>query len=331
MSDENSLLDSTRFRREREADWRRLDALLERVAKKSSKALSEEELIDLPRLYRSTLSALSVARTTSLDKNAVSYLESLCTRAYFFIYGSRSTFGERVSSFLRRDWPDAIRRLRNETLAALAFLTIGAVAAFMLVSNDPDWFYSFVPGDLAAGRTPSASTESLRGALYEGGGGLSVFATSLFTHNAGIAIFAFALGFAFCAPTAVLLIWNGCILGAFLAVYVSRGLGFELGGWLLIHGVTELFAIALAGAAGMHVGWAIADPGSRTRLQAAAEASRPAGLALAGVIVMLFFAGLLEGFGRQLILNDTARYAVAVGTGALWCAYFYVGRMERRP
>ena len=30
-----------------------------------------------------------------------------------------------------------------------------------------------------------------------------------------------------------------------------------------------------------------------------------------GVIVMLMFAGLLEGFGRQLITDDWTRYAIA--------------------
>ena len=39
---------------------------------------------------------------------------------------------------------------------------------------------------------------------------------------------------------------------------------------------------------------------------------------------MLFAAGLLEGFGRQLITSDILRYAVAIATGLFWCAYFYV-------
>ena len=74
----------------------------------------------------------------------------------------------------------------------------------------------------------------------------------------------------------------------------------------------------------MRIGWAIANPGELSRLAAAAEAARSAALALAGVIVMLFAAGLLEGFGRQLITSDVLRYAVAIATGLFWCAYFYV-------
>lgn len=330
MSESGTLLRSRRFREEREADWRRLEELLDRATKKSARALSEEELIDLPRVYRSTLSALSVARGTSLDKDALDYLESLSTRAYFFMYGSRSTLIDRLASFIRRDWPNAVRDLWRETLVAILVTLVGALAAHALVSADPDWFYSFVPTELASERTPSAATESLRQALYvgENQGGLSIFATFLFTHNARVALFAFALGFAFCAPTIFLLAWNGCVLGAFWALYAGRGLALEFGGWLSIHGVTEIFAIAIAGAAGIRIGWAIAHPGDKTRLTAAAEASRTAGIALGGVVIMLFIAGLLEGFGRQLISVDAGRYAVALATLALWLGYFYLGRLR---
>ena len=52
-------------------------------------------------------------------------------------------------------------------------------------------------GTLAGGRDPAAATEVLREMLYDGGGsgdGLSVFATFLSTHNAQVALLAFALG-----------------------------------------------------------------------------------------------------------------------------------------
>jgi len=42
--------------------------------------------------------------------------------------------------------------------------------------------------------------------------------------------------------------------------------------------------------------------------------------------VMLFVAGLLEGFGRQLIRNDLARYAIAISSAVVWGAYFYLPR-----
>jgi uncharacterized membrane protein SpoIIM required for sporulation len=112
--------------------------------------------------------------------------------------------------------------------------------------------------------------------------------------------------------------------------FVSHGLGFELGGWLISHGSTEIFAIVLAGAAGFRIGWSVVFPGEESRLAAAARSGRSAAMAMAGVIVMLLAAGLLEGFGRQLVRSDLPRYAIGLSMLFLWLAYFYLPRRPAR-
>ena len=321
-------LKSHRFRTEREADWRRLEALLARVERRSASSLSYEEMVALPALYRHALSSLSVARAISLDQSVVEYLEALCTRAYFFVYGPRSTLLERLGGFFARAWPAAVKALWRETLVSAALTVLGALAGYLLVMHDADWFFSFVPQGLAGGRDPSAATEFLRKTLYDDGGrrGLSMLAAYLFTHNAGIAILAFALGFALCVPTVMLVTYNGCMMGAFYALYVQHGLGFQLGGWMMIHGVTEISAVILAGAAGFRIGWTVAFPGSKSRVDALGDAGRQAATVMGGVVVMLIVAGLLEGFARQLIKDDLIRYAVALTSAVVWGVYFYAPR-----
>jgi uncharacterized membrane protein SpoIIM required for sporulation len=110
---------------------------------------------------------------------------------------------------------------------------------------------------------------------------------------------------------------------------VAKGLGFQAGGWIGIHGVTEMSAIILAGAAGFHIGWATAFPGEQSRLDAAAAAGRRAGALMGGVLVMLLCAGMLEGLGRQLIQSDAVRYAIAGATAVLWPSYLYLFRGPR--
>lgn len=322
---EQPIFSSRTFREEREADWQRLEELLRRAEGGSLRALSDEDLLELPVLYRAALSSLSVARETSLDMALIAYLEGLCTRAYFFVYGVRTTFGRLLARFFAHAWPTAVRALWRETLAAAALMLAGILTGLLLVRSDPGWFDAIIPQGLAAGRNPGATTEYLRSTLYGGSeGGLSVLATMLFTHNAQIAIFAFALGFAFGVPTALLMVYNGAVVGAFVALFADRGLGFELGGWLLVHGSTEFFAIVLGGAAGLHIGRRVAFPGMRSRLAAARAAGRTAAAAIVGVIVMLVAAGLLEGFARQLVTDDWLRYAIAAAMLAGWSAYFYL-------
>ncbi|MEM0985050.1 MAG: stage II sporulation protein M [Pseudomonadota bacterium] len=323
------VLKSYRFREEREAGWQALETILKRAESKGVRSLSDEDMMALPGLYRQAVSSLSVARNISLDRNLVTYLESLCTRAYFFVYGTRTTLNQRLVRFFSSDWPEAVRSAWGATLLA-AFCMFGmALLAFLLCMSDMEWFWSF-SASIMGDRTPNASTEYLRSTLYDGGAAsedmLAAFAGRLFSNNSQVALYAFALGFAFGVPTAFLLAYNGAILGAFCALFFDRGLGYEVMGWLLIHGVTELFAIVLAGAAGFLIGGAVAFPGRLSRLDSAKKAGNSAATIAAGCVVMLFLAALLEAFGRQLINVDEVRYAIAGTTLLLWFGYFYLPR-----
>jgi uncharacterized membrane protein SpoIIM required for sporulation len=319
---------SRQFRAAREGEWQRLEEIIRRCERRSVRVLSDEDLLALPVLYRGALSSLSVARETSLDLELITYLENLCARAYFFVYGVRISAGSRLAAFFARDWPLAVQSLWRETLASAAVFFIGALAGYLLVAGDSGWYSSFVSPDLANGRDFAASANHLRGTLYDRpeGGGLAVFATFLFNHNSQVSIMCFALGFAFGVPTMMLLVFNGAMMGAMFALFASRGLGEELGGWLIIHGSTEIFAIVLAGAAGFRIGWSVVFPGDETRLDSATRSGRTAALVMAGVVIMLAVAGLLEGIGRQTINVDAARYAIGLTMLALWLAYFYLPR-----
>ncbi|SEN25083.1 Uncharacterized membrane protein SpoIIM, required for sporulation [Sphingomonas gellani] len=320
-------VNASRFRATYGDDWDRLERLVTRIEKRSVRALSDDDLLALPVLYRATLSSLSLARETSLDRALVDYLEQLSTRAYFQIYGVPTSAWTQLGRFFARGWPDAVRDLWRETLVMLALTIAGAVTAFLLIRADPGWFGAIIPEGLSSGRDPSASAESLRQTLYTPQKDmLATFATYLFTHNAQIAVFAFALGFAFGVPTVLLILYNGLMLGAFLAVFVPKGVGVGFACWLAIHGTTELFAVMLSGAAGLRIGIAIAFPGRLARLDAAMVAGRSAAVAMAGTVVMLAVAGLLEGIGRQTVTGDLPRLAIGLTMLAGWLCYFYLPR-----
>jgi len=328
-----ALLRSDRFRLEREGDWIRLEDIVSKMEKGRSRRLSDEDVLALPTLYRTLLSSLSIARENSLDAGLIHYLEGLALRSYFLVYGTQTSFARWLGSFFGGGWSRAVRAIQFDIWIALFVMIAGAAIGYLLVAGDSDWFYALVPGDFADVRVPGASEEALRGTLFGGQNedGLGLFAAFLFSNNAQVAILAFALGFAFAIPSILLLIHNMALLGAMLWIFAQRGLTAEFIGWLSIHGTTELFAILLAGAAGIHVGRSIAFPGSRSHLAAASDAGKRAALVMAGVVVMLICAGLLEGFARQLIDNTAGRFGVGGGMLLLWLIYFIgFGRTSRR-
>ncbi|MBI4952174.1 MAG: stage II sporulation protein M [Myxococcales bacterium] len=323
-------LKSYRFRAEREASWRELEALCMRVEERGLASLSEDELFALPGLYRATLSSLSVARAISLDQNVLAYLEGLCARAYVCVYGLRRRGLAVLWEFLARGLPALVWGMRKELLLAIVLLGLGVATGLALTLADPERFYSFVEPGMAQGRGPSASQADLARVLFDGddtpGSLLTLFASFLFTHNAKIGIVCFALGIVAGAPTALLVFVNGLTFGAMVALHAQKDLLVEFLAWVLGHGVTELLAVCLCAAAGFVLGRSVVFPGRHGRLDSLALYGRRAGAVAIGAVGMFFVAALLEGFVRQLVPSTVVRAALASASGLLWLLYFWSGR-----
>jgi uncharacterized membrane protein SpoIIM required for sporulation len=316
------------FRRERESDWTDLEMMVDSALTHGLKRLTDEDLQRLPALYRSTLSSLMVARETAMDRELVKYLEALAGRAYLVVYGNRRPSRSVFGTFVFETFPRTVRRLGVEVLLATGLFLLGIGISLALVLGDPAWFYAFVDAGLASGRNPAATTEQLRGALYSGPTeGLTAFSSFLFTHNARIGMLSFALGIAAGVPTALLMFSNGLMLGAFVGLYAERGLLLPLLGWLLPHGVPEIAALILCGAAGLHLGRAIVFTGQHSVRESIKQCGRRAALVVAGTILLFAVAGVVEGVFRQVVLDDGVRLALIL-FNATWLALwiFAAGR-----
>lgn len=326
MSASDDLIRSTRFRSEREADWRRLEAIVGRSEQHGTRSLSYDDAHDLATLYRKGVNSLSVAREISLDRALLEYLEALCCRAYLAVYAPQETMHGLVWRFLSAGAPQAVRRSLVPLLISFLSFAVGCIAGYMLFMEDPTWFNTFVPGSLADSRGPTSSRAELLDVLYPKSANpldeLSAFAGYLFSHNTQIAFFAFALGVFVCLPSFVLSAYQGLVLGAFFGLHVDRDLGIDLFGWLSIHGVTEIGAIIIATAGGFHLGLAVLFPGQHSRTEALRAAGRDAAKLAVLAAIMLVIAALLEGFARQLVTDLQTRLIIGWGIGALWLAYF---------
>lgn len=323
-------LKSVEFRREREDQWAELEVLLRQAEQKGLRNLTPDALSRLPILYRGAISSLSVARTITLDRNVLDYLENLVGRAYLAVYGTRHPLRHAVLRFLTHRFPSTVRRYYLDIVLALGWLLVGVLVGYMLTLADVENFYAFVSADQAQGRGPEASTQDLRAALYdreELADTLAAFASFLFSHNARIGILCFALGVAAGLPVVFLMLINGTSLGAFAALYTSRGLGTDFWGWVMPHGVTELGAMVLCAGAGFMLGRALVLPGRRTRLENLARTGSDAGIIVIGAVGMFFLAALIEGFFRQLVTDLQIRLSVMITTGFFWLVYFgFAGR-----
>lgn len=325
---ESAALRSDRFRLEREGEWRRLEDILARMERGGLKRIADDDLVALPALYRTAASSLSVARETSLDAATLAYLEALVQRAWFQVYGPRQGFVRWLRGFLMGGWSRAVRALWLDICIALFVMVAGTVVGWLLVARDEAWYYRLFPAGGGDARVPGATREQLLESLShdEGAYGLAGFAAQLFSNNSGVCILAFALGFAFGIPSLLLLVHNMALLGALIWLFNGQGLTVELAAWLSVHGTTELFGILLSGAAGLHIGRAMAFPGKLPVLESAAAAGRRSAVVMVGVVIMMIVAALLEAFPRQLVEDTGSRFIIGGTMLIIWLSYFILYR-----
>jgi uncharacterized membrane protein SpoIIM required for sporulation len=145
------------------------------------------------------------------------------------------------------------------------------------------------------------------------------FATQVFLNNIRVGFLAFAAGILLCVVTAAILAWNGANGGMAGGLFTHAGQADKFWGLILPHGMIELSAVVVAGAAGLRIGWAIIDPGDRPRFNALTEEARRAGSVLVGLVVAFLLAGLVEGF----VTGKPWPTSVRVGIGVLVFALFW--------
>ena len=326
---------SARFRAEREPGWRRLEQLLQLVERRGARALSYDQALELASLYRQAINSLSVARAISMDNALLAYLDALCARAYLAVYAPQESLRGLLGRLIVHGIPQAVRRSAPALVIGFVAMLLGGLLGWVLVSQDSSWFYSLVPPGLSDGRTPEASAEYLRSTLFDGGNqghdDLSGFASFLFSNNTQVAILTFALGIFFCAPSFVLTFYNGLLLGGFVWMFADKGLGYEVAGWLSIHGMTEIAAICFACAGGVQMGLAMLLPGQQTRRAALRDRGRDAVKLLLLSALLLIVAALVEGFLRQLITSTPWRLAIGWGLGLIWLCWLTLSGREPRP
>lgn len=334
-------LRSTQFRDEREDSWYELEALVRRVERHGLRNLTREELQRLPTLYRSAVSSHSVARAISLDRNTLDYLEDLVRRSYVVMYTVKTPLLTAAIQFFWYGFPTVVRRRWRQLALSMAVMVGAIICGYVVVSADPESYYSIVPAEMTGSHDPTASTEELRDVLYppsfrsssdeegaeEGAEELQVFASTLFTHNFKIGLMCIGLGFAAAAPVFYLLFYNGLMLGAIAAIYDAHGLGLDFWGWVLPHGVTELGAVILCGMAGIVLGQALVFPDRVGRIATLAARGRELACVAVGAFVMFMIAALIESFFRQLVQDPAIRWSLAGLTLVAWICFFcFAGR-----
>jgi uncharacterized membrane protein SpoIIM required for sporulation len=315
----------------REGQVRRLDELVNRASRlRGLRGLSDTELLEFGRLYRRVASELSYARSHGFDAQELQHLNWLVGRAYGLLYVSQSSGWAGVARFFRAELPLALRR-HGKLIALCGLLFFGAaLMGAVLTLARPDILGLTSPGLAEAVESLAARHEGGRDWLPDDFRPMA--ASLIMINNIQVSLLAFSTGILLGIGTVFVLLFNGFMLGA-LAAGVSRTpAAVHFWAFVAPHGVLELPAIIISGAAGLLLGFAIVDPGEHSRLDALRLAGRQSAVIMLGVAVFLVVAGLVEGLFSPLVTAPVAKFAAAAALAAGLIAYVMLpGRRGGSP
>ena len=312
------------FVRQRTPEWDELARLVASAGHRPER-LGPDRVRRLGAAYRAAAADLALARRRWPGDPVTVRLEDLVGRSRHLVYATESRAASLLHFLSRGYW-----RLVRERLGLVGLC----------------WLLMIVPGVLVgawAASDPAAAAKFLpaqfRGAGENAGGdlGLSVgyqatLAGQILTNNIQVSFVAFAGGILAGVGTTLVLLYNGALIGGVAGLTVEAGRTGPFLSLVAPHGVLELSVIAVSGAAGFTVGWALVDPGRRSRRAALGLGARRGAEIVLGTMPWFVVAGLVEGFVTPTSLPLAGAIAVGFLVAApYWALVFWRGRPEPAP
>lgn len=320
------------FEARHQAQWQRFGEYLDTLEKgKTLKASSDTFTRD----YRRICNQLALARERGYSSHLVDPLQQLAMRGHQQLYRHRSPIGGQLLGFVLAGFPRMVRaEWRLVAIASLMFFGSLLIMAG-LIQGFPDLVYSVLDPQQVAEMESMYDPQARRiGQTAERAAGDDWMMFGYYImHNIGIAFQTYATGLLLGLGSLFFLFFNGLMIGAVAGHLTGIGYGQTFWSFVIGHGAFELTAIALAGAAGLKLGWALLAPGQLSRGQALRQAAKTSVQLIYGVMLFLLIAAFIEAYWSSMRWPQPAvKYTVGAALWALVIAYLvFAGRKAHAP
>jgi uncharacterized membrane protein SpoIIM required for sporulation len=313
----------------RKPKWERLESLLTSLEKGAARKLTASDLQEVGRLYREAAADLARLQAFRQENSSPGdleiYLNHLVGRGYGQIYQQPTAGFPGLFRFLRDTFPRTFRNSFPWFSASLAIFLVGFGFGFIASQVDETFIPLVVP--------PHLIQKVEEGKVwFDSILAVKPLASSLImTNNITVSFLAFALGITFGAGTVYLMAFNGLMVGTLAGFCHTHGLDVPFWSFVLPHGVIELTAVFIAGAAGLLVGAAMIVPKDLTRRDALVLRAGQAGRLVLGCVPLLVVAGVIEGFFSPALLPAGLKFGAAGVLLLLLIRYLASSRSTRDP
>lgn len=318
----NRVMELNHFLQLRRPRWQRLSDLLDHVDAAGIEQLSQTQLDQLFSLYRLVSSDLNLAQTQTANPVLLEYLESLVGRAYANLAVPRKAQPLRAWwRIMRHRFPAMIRQERKLLFLATALMVAGISFGAISTAVAPKTDIVFLPAEHLV-ESPSDRVERLEiqerlgSSAVESVNEFSVFASYLFTHNIRVTILGFCLGLTAGLGTAIVLFYNGAMLGSLAWLYYHDGVMVFFVAWIGPHGSIELPCILFGCTAGLMLARTQLNVKSGSTMQQIRRLRPMLVDLIVATSTFLVLAGLIEGWFSQ-INEPTLPYPLKMAVAAM--------------
>jgi uncharacterized membrane protein SpoIIM required for sporulation len=319
------------FESRHKAEWDHFSLVLKQL-ERDGKATDAGSF---PKDYRRLCQNLALARERGYSSFLIDSLQQQVLRGHQQLYRHRSRLGASVLAFILADFPRLVREQWRFVLAA-SLMFFGSLAGVaLLVYLYPELVYNLIPAEQVS--EMQSMYDPVAGHLGRTAERAASEDWAMFgyyiVHNIGIAFQTFASGLLFGLGSVFFLIFNGLMIGAVAGHLTYVGYGQTFWSFVIGHGAFELSAIALAGAAGLKLGWALVAPGRRPRAEAMRLAARKSVLLICGVMLFLLIAAFIEAYWSSMTgPSHQTKYLVGAALWLLVVVYLvFAGRYRHAP
>ena len=300
------------FLRRNAGKWKQYEKSLENPQEPDVQAVMFVELTD----------DLAYAQTHYPKSATVDYLNDLTSRVHQEIYKNQKEERGRFMKFWAEELPLVYARYQKQILYSfIIFMVSVAIGAFSQL-NDVRFVRSIL-GDQYVNMTMENIEKGDPLAVYGRSSQLTMFSYITF-HNVMVALRTFALGLLLSVGTFLSLMFNGVMVGCFVTMFAQKDLLLDAMLVIFIHGTLELWAIVVAGAAGLAMGNSILFPKTYSRLQSFQRGAIDGLKMVIGLVPVFFAAGFLESFVTRYTNMPLLLSLIIIGGSATWVVYYYL-------
>lgn len=292
--------------------------------KETEKVVEEAGQLNPDRLadaYTELTADLAFAQTHFPASRITIYLNNLASALHNKIYRNKREKWTRIFTYWTREVPQTMHGARRELLFSFLIFIVSVFIGAVSQWNDPD-FARLILGNRYVDMTLNNIANGEPMAVYNGSEEIPMF-LRITLNNVRVAFLCFALGLLTSFGTGFALFSNGIMIGSFQTFFFEHGLLGEsmLAVWL--HGTLEIWAIIVAGAAGLALGNGWLFPGTYSRLESFRRGAMRGLKIVVGTVPVFIMAGFIEGFlTRHTELPDMLRLSIILLSLAFIIFYY---------